>query len=115
MICRCELNSKTFQESNEIITSDVDWNTINKTGVYKVQCVDGFTEGKNIPMITSISDFYNFGILLVFKPVVDDENRLIQIYIPDIQPLQPYRSRIAIRSFNASFRTWGVIKVEDTL
>ena len=110
-----ELNSKTFQGSNEIITSDVDWNTINEAGVYKVQCVNGFAEGKNVPMITSISDFYNFGVLLVFKPVVDDENRLIQIYIPDIQPEQPYRARIAIRSFNLSFRTWGMIKIENTL
>lgn len=110
-----ELNSKTFQESNEIITSDVDWNTINEAGVYKVQCGNGFAEGKNTPMITSISDFYHFGILLVFKPVVDNENRLIQIYIPDIQPAQPYRARIAIRSFNSSFRMWGMIKVENTL
>lgn len=110
-----ELNSKTFQKSNEIITSDVDWNTINEAGVYKVQCANGFAEGKNTPMITSISDLYHFGILLVFKPVVDNENRLIQIYIPDIQPEQPYRARIAIRSFNSSFRMWGMIKVENTL
>lgn len=110
-----ELNSKTFQKSNEIITSGVDWNTINEAGVYKVQCANGFAEGKNTPMITSTSDFYNFGILLVFKPVVDNENRLIQIYIPDIQPEQPSRARIAIRSFNSSFRMWGMIKVENTL
>lgn len=110
-----ELNSKTFQNSSKIITSGVDWNTITDSGVYKVQCIDGFEEAKNAPMISSSSDFYNFGILLVFKPVVDHENRLIQIYIPDIQTEQPNRSRIAIRCFNASFRNWGIVNVSNTL
>ena len=109
------LNSKTFQNSSKTITSDVDWNTITDSGVYKVQCIDGFEEAKNAPMISSSFDFYNFGILLVFKPVVDTENRLIQIYIPDIQTEQPYRSRIAIRTYNALFRNWGIIKIENTL
>ena len=110
-----ELNSKTFQNSSKTIASDVDWNTITDSGVYKVKCIDGFEEAKNAPMISSSSDFYPFGILLVFKPVVDTENRLIQIYIPDIQTEQPYRSRIAIRSFNSSFRNWGVVNVSNTL
>ena len=110
-----ELNSKTFQNSSKTITSGVDWNTITDSGVYKVQCSDGFEEAKNAPMISSSSDFYHFGILLVFKPVVDTENRLIQIYIPDIQTEQPHRSRIAIRSFNSSFRNWGVVNVSNTL
>ena len=110
-----KLNSNSFQNSSKIITSDVDWNTITDSGVYKVQCIDGFEEAKNVPMISSSSDFYNFGILLVFKPVVDTENRLIQIYIPDIQTEQPYRSRIAIRSFNSTFRNWGVVNISNTL
>lgn len=110
-----ELNSKTFQNSSKKITSGVDWNTITDSGVYKVQCINGFEEAKNAPTISSSSDFYSFGILLVFKPVVDTENRLIQIYIPDIQTEQPNRSRIAIRSFNLTFRNWGMIKVENTL
>lgn len=110
-----ELNSKTFQNSSKTITSGVDWNTITDSGVYKVQCNDGFEEAKNAPMISSSSDFYNFGILLVFKPVVDTENRLIQIYIPDIKTEQPNRSRIAIRCFNASFRNWGIVNVSNTL
>lgn len=110
-----ELNSKTFQNSSKTITSGVDWNTITDSGVYKVQCIDGFEEAKNAPMISSSSDFYNFGILLVFKPVVDTENRLIQIYIPDIQTEQPNRSRIAIRSFNTSFRNWGIVNISNTL
>ena len=110
-----ELNSKTFQNSSKTITSGVDWNTITDSGVYKVQCSDGFEEAKNAPMISSSSDFYHFGILLVFKPVVDTENRLIQIYIPDIETEQPYRSRIAIRSYNTLFRNWGIIKIENTL
>lgn len=110
-----ELNSKTFQNSSKTITSGVDWNTITDSGAYKVQCIDGFEKAKNAPMISSSSDFYHFGILLVFKPVVDTENRLIQIYIPDIQTEQPNRARIAIRSFNSSFRMWGMIKVENTL
>lgn len=110
-----ELNSKTFQNSSKTITCGVDWNTITDSGVYKVQCSDGFEEAKNAPMISSSSDFYSFGILLVFKPVVDKENRLIQIYIPNIQTEQPYRSRIAIRSFNASFRNWGVVNISNTL
>lgn len=110
-----ELNSKTFQNSSKTITSGVDWNTITDSGAYKVQCIDGFEKAKNAPMISSSSDFYNFGILLVFKPVVDTENRLIQIYIPNIQTEQPYRSRIAIRSFNTSFRNWGIVNVSNTL
>lgn len=110
-----ELNSKTFQNSSKTITSGVDWNTITDSGVYKVQCSDGFEEAKNAPMISSSSDFYHFGILLVFKPVVDTENRLIQIYIPNIETEQPYRSRIAIRSFNTSFRNWGIVNVSNTL
>ena len=114
-ICFSELNSNSFQNSSKTITSDVDWNTITDSGAYKVQCMDGFEEAKNVPMISSSSDFYPFGILLVFKPVVDTENRLIQIYIPDIQVGQPYRSRIAIRSSNKSFRNWAIIKIENTL
>ena len=110
-----ELNSKTFQNSSKIITSGVDWNTITDSGVYKVQCSDGFEEAKNAPMISSSSDFYRYGILLVFKPVVDNENRLIQIYIPDIQSVLPASARIAIRSFNSSFRNWGVVNVSNTL
>lgn len=110
-----ELNSKTFQNSSKTITSGVDWNTITDSGVYKVQCSDGFEEAKNAPMISSSSDFYHFGILLVFKPEVDTENRLIQIYIPDIQTEQPYRSRIAIRSFNKAFRNWGIVNISNTL
>lgn len=110
-----ELNSKTFQNSSKTITSGVDWNTITDSGVYKVQCSDGFEEAKNAPMISSSSDFYHFGILLVFKPEVDTENRLIQIYIPDIQTEQPYRSRIAIRSFNTAFRNWGIVNISNTL
>ena len=115
MICRYELNSNSFQNSSKTITSGVDWNTITDSGAYKVQCIDGFEESKNAPMISSSSDFYNFGILLVFKPVVDIENRLIQIYIPDIRTEQPNRSRIAIRSSNKSFRNWAIIKIENTL
>lgn len=109
------LNSKTFQNSSKKITPDVDWNTITDSGAYKVQCLDGFEKAKNAPMISSSSDFYSFGILLVFKPVVDTENRLIQIYIPDIQTEHPNRSRIAIRCFNSSFRNWGVVNVSNTL
>lgn len=111
----CSINGKTFQNSSKTITSDVDWNTITDSGVYKVQCIDGFEEAKNVPMISSSSDFYHFGILLVFKPVVDVEKRLIQIYIPDIQTAQPHRSRIAIRSFNVSFRNWGIVNISNTL
>ena len=110
-----ELNSKTFQNSSKTITSGVDWNTITDSGVYKVQCSDDFEEAKNAPMISSSSDFYPFGILLVFKPKVDTENRLIQIYIPDIQTEQPNRSRIAIRCFNSSFRNWGIVNISNTL
>lgn len=109
------LFSKTFQSSGKVIDSDVDWNTITDSGVYKVQCSNGFAEGKNTPMITSISDFYNYGILLVFKPVVDTENRLIQIYIPDMQPALPPSARIAIRCFNTSFRNWGIVNISNTL
>lgn len=111
-----ELNSKTFQSSGKVIDADVDWNTITEVGVYKVQCHEHFKEDKNVPMINSISDFYNYGILLVFSPFVNDkEKRLIQIYIPDIMTSEPNRSRIAIRSFNTSFRNWGIVNVSNTL
>ena len=111
-----ELNSKTFQSSGKVIDADVDWNTITEVGVYKIQCHEHFKEDKNVPMINSISDFYNYGILLVFSPLVNDnEKRLIQIYIPDIMTSESNRSRIAIRSFNKSFRNWGIVNVSNTL
>ena len=109
-------NSKTFQSSGKVIDADVDWNTITEVGVYKIQCHEHFKEDKNVPMINSISDFYNYGILLVFSPLVNDnEKRLIQIYIPDIMTSESNRSRIAIRSFNTSFRNWGIVNISNTV
>lgn len=99
-----------------MIDADVDWNTITEVGVYKIQCHEHFKGDKNVPMINSISDFYNYGILLVFSPLVNDnEKRLIQIYIPDIETSESNRSRIAIRSFNSSFRNWGIVNISNTL
>ena len=55
------------------INSSVDFNSITENGIYKVQ---DCRSSANKP------DGYVYGILNVYKPIDDEENRIVQIYYP---------------------------------
>ena len=62
-----------FKGMKKQINSSVDFNSITENGIYKVQ---DCRSSANKP------DGYVYGILNVYKPVDDEENRLVQIYYP---------------------------------
>ncbi|WP_338609518.1 BppU family phage baseplate upper protein [Clostridium baratii] len=61
------------------INSSTDFNTITEAGMYKVQNITASTP--NSP-IKAIPNLYPFGILLVFKSNIENEDRVLHVYYP---------------------------------
>ena len=98
-----ELNSKSLHAQSFIVRNDTDWDTVVAPGVYKVQ-VGSWTEGKNSPYNGGIT-IYEFGLLIVCATINDDENRSVQIYIPDTTS-NSASMRIAYRMHNVNYKEW---------
>ena len=62
---------------------NVDFNNLIETGMYKIQ-KDVTGDIPNQPQ-----GAYGYGILLVFKPVNDPDNRILQIYVSHV-PMKVY-------------------------
>ncbi|KJU72463.1 BppU family phage baseplate upper protein [Clostridium baratii] len=61
------------------VNDSSDFNSITEAGMYKVQGISANTP--NSP-IKAIPNLYAFGILLVFKSNVENEDRVLQVYYP---------------------------------
>lgn len=86
------------------VIDNTDWNTLVDPGIYKIQCVV-FSADKHAPI-----EVYNYGTLLVLKSAVQNEDRTVQIYIPDNNGNNYKLNTIAWRSRNSgAFRSWVYI------
>ena len=61
-----------------VITGDDDWNTIKRTGVYKIQNCN-MTAANHAPV-----GMYQYGILVVLVAEIAGERRVKQIYYPNM-------------------------------
>lgn len=70
-------------QKRSTVTATTDWNTLIKTGIYKVQMSAWGDATKMHSPNSYNAQLYNYGILLVFESVANDsEKRFTQIYIP---------------------------------
>ena len=83
-----------------------DFNDLTETGIYKIQS-NTETPQPNLP-----KDAYQFGMLLVFRILDDNEDRILQIYVSH-NPIVVY-ARIR-NSYNTitSWKKW--IKLSSTI
>ena len=70
-------------QKRSTVTATTDWNTLIKTGIYKVQITTWGDATKMHSPNSYNAQLYSYGILLVFESVSNDtEKRFTQIYIP---------------------------------
>lgn len=95
---------KKVNLTNGTIQGAVDWNTITKTGCYKIQnCT--MTADYNAPV-----NEYRFGVLQVLNSEWEtgtsaDEHRVVQIYIPD-RNMRKYSIHIRSNNSVTGYNDW---------
>lgn len=97
------INPDLFFKKMGVIDDATDWNTITEMGCYKVQMSDsGWGNAEKYHSPNEYSSYvYWHGLLAVFKSNIEQENRLIQIYFPNMASyIMKRRGCILVRESN---------------
>lgn len=81
------------------VDNKTDWNTLTDPGCYKVQCSGGWGSADIYHSPNSYGSLFEYGVLLVFKSAIEEENRIAQVYMP-IQKSGSGSGTVLIRLLN---------------